>query len=59
MSAAVKINYEKQAGFFPSPIDEDEDEEDEYDECITDDSTENDDLVVSVESVSIMYGWVV
>ena len=23
----VKINYEKQAGFFPSPIDEDEDEE--------------------------------
>lgn len=37
----------------------DDGEEDEYDECIADDSTENDDLVVSVESVSIMYGWVV
>jgi len=37
----------------------DEDEEDEDDECIADDSTEDDDLVVSVESVSIMYGWVV
>lgn len=37
----------------------DEDEEDEDDECIDDDSTENDDLVVSVESISIMYGWVV
>lgn len=36
----------------------DEDEEDE-DECIADDSAEDDDLVVSVESVSIMYGWVV
>lgn len=35
----------------------DEDEEDEYDDA--DDSTEDDDLVVSVESVSIMYGWVV
>lgn len=23
----VKVNYEKQAGFFPSPVDDDEDEE--------------------------------
>lgn len=41
---------------------DDSDEDDEEDECITDDSAENDedeDLVVSVESVSIMYGWVV
>jgi len=41
---------------------DDSDEDDEEDECITDDSAEDDedeDLVVSVESVSIMYGWVV
>lgn len=41
---------------------DDSDEDDEEDECITDDSAEDDgdeDLIVSVESVSIMYGWVV
>lgn len=46
-------------GFFD---DSDEDDEEDEDECITDDSaedTEDEDLVVSVESVSIMYGWVV
>lgn len=41
--------------------DSDEDDEEDEDECITDDSaedTEDEDLLVSVESVSIMYGWV-
>ena len=42
--------------------DSDEDNEEDEDKCITDDSaedTEDEDLIVSVESVSIMYGWVV
>lgn len=38
---------------------DDSDEDDDEDKCITDNSTENEDLIVSVESVSIMYGWVV
>ena len=40
---------------------DDSDEDDEEDEYVTNDSAEDaeEDLIVSVESVSIMYGWVV